>query len=95
MRGDLFAVGFSRERLGRYGFGAVKTCNVPQLKIKPMDNKFSPISFLNKDFLHSYERRKFNHDYQAPYKYHIILKKQKDCEAFGRITGKESIHCDA
>ena len=56
-----------------------------------MDNNFSPFSFLKKDFLHSYERRKFNHDYQAPYKYHIILKKQKNCETFGRITGNASI----
>ena len=32
---------------------------------------------------HSYHRRAINHDYYAPFIYHIILKKTKDCESFG------------
>lgn len=40
---------------------------------------------------HSYHRRSFHHDYHNPFIYHIILKKQKGCEAFGSITGDARI----
>ena len=40
---------------------------------------------------HSYHRRAFNHDYFAPFIYHIILKKTKDCECFGTIVGDARI----
>ena len=40
---------------------------------------------------HSYHRRGFNHDYFAPFIYHIILKKQKDCEIFGEVRGDARI----
>ncbi|MCH5234961.1 MAG: transposase [Muribaculaceae bacterium] len=48
-------------------------------------------SFLNKDFIHSYERRKKSHDYKDTYKYHIILKKQEKCGSFGKVIGDASI----
>lgn len=40
---------------------------------------------------HSYHRRAFNHDYYAPFIYHIILKKTKDCESFGSVVGDARI----
>ena len=40
---------------------------------------------------HSYHRRSFYHDYHNPFIYHIILKKKKDCEDFGSITGNARI----
>lgn len=40
---------------------------------------------------HSYHRRSFYHDYHNPFIYHIILKKRKDCEAFGFVTGNAAI----
>ncbi|MDE5759009.1 MAG: hypothetical protein K2H85_10430, partial [Allobaculum sp.] len=40
---------------------------------------------------HSYHRRAFSHDYFAPFIYHIILKKTKDCEPFGTIVGDARI----
>lgn len=40
---------------------------------------------------HSYHRRAFNHDYFAPFIYHIILKKSKDCESFGTVVGDARI----
>ena len=40
---------------------------------------------------HSYHRRAFSHDYFAPFIYHIILKKTKDCEPFGSIVGDARI----
>lgn len=40
---------------------------------------------------HSYHRRSFHHDYCNPFIYHIIIKKKKDCEAFGSITGNARI----
>lgn len=40
---------------------------------------------------HSYHRRAFNHDYHAPFIYHIILKKAKDCESFGSVVGNARI----
>lgn len=40
---------------------------------------------------HSYHRRAFNHDYYAPFIYHIILKKTEDCEAFGSVVGDARI----
>lgn len=40
---------------------------------------------------HSYHRRSFHHDYHNPFIYHIILKKEKGREAFGRITGDARI----
>ena len=43
------------------------------------------------DFKHSYERRKNDHDYRAPFKYHIILKKNKEFREFGKIIGDASI----
>ena len=36
---------------------------------------------------HSYHRRAIKHDYYAPFIYHIILKKTKDCESFGTVVG--------
>ena len=35
----------------------------------------------------SYHRRSFKHNYYNPFIYHIILKKQKQCEHFGKIKG--------
>ena len=40
---------------------------------------------------HSYHRRAINHDYYAPFIYHIILKKTKDCESFGIVVGDARI----
>ncbi|MDE7421275.1 MAG: hypothetical protein K2N35_13835 [Muribaculaceae bacterium] len=40
---------------------------------------------------HSYHRRAINHDYYAPFIYHIILKKSKDCESFGSVVGDARI----
>ena len=40
---------------------------------------------------HSYHRRSFHHDYHNPFIYHIILKKRKDCENFGSVTGDARI----
>lgn len=41
--------------------------------------------------LHSYHRRAFSHNYYAPFIYHIILKKAKNCEAFGILFGDARI----
>ena len=40
---------------------------------------------------HSYHRRAMKHDYYAPFIYHIILKKTKDCESFGTVVGDARI----
>lgn len=40
---------------------------------------------------HSYHRRAINHDYYAPFIYHIILKKTKTCESFGTVVGTARI----
>lgn len=40
---------------------------------------------------HSYHRRAFNHDYFGPFIYHIILKKQKGFESFGKVVGDAKI----
>lgn len=40
---------------------------------------------------HSYHRRAFAHNYFAPFIYHIILKKQRHCEAFGTVAGDARI----
>lgn len=40
---------------------------------------------------HSYHRRAINHDYYAPFIYHIILKKKKSCEPFGIVLGDARI----
>ena len=55
------------------------------------DNDTILTSFPISDFIHSYERRKNNHDYQAPFKYHIILKKQDSFPDFGKVTRDASI----
>ncbi|MDE6019313.1 MAG: transposase [Muribaculaceae bacterium] len=36
---------------------------------------------------YSYHRRAINHDYYAPFIYHIVLKKIKSCEPFGTVIG--------
>ena len=41
--------------------------------------------------VHSYHRRSFHHDYHNPFIYHIVLKKRKDCESFGSVTGNAAI----
>lgn len=41
--------------------------------------------------LPQYHRRAFAHDYHAPFIYHIILKKMKDCDSFGLIQGDAKI----
>lgn len=40
---------------------------------------------------HSYHRRAFKHNYFAPFIYHVILKKQKNCERFGEVSGDARI----
>lgn len=40
---------------------------------------------------HSYHRRAINHDYYAPFIYHIILKKNSSCEPFGAVIGDARI----
>lgn len=40
---------------------------------------------------HSYHRRAEKHNYHAPFIYHIILKKQENCEPFGRVIGDPKI----
>lgn len=40
---------------------------------------------------HSYHRRAINHNYRAPFIYHIILKKTKSCPIFGTVTGDARI----
>ena len=40
---------------------------------------------------HSYHRRAINHDYYAPFIYHIILKKNKSCVPFGSVVGDARI----
>lgn len=40
---------------------------------------------------HSCHRRSLYHDYHNPFIYHIILKKRKDCENFGSVTGDARI----
>lgn len=39
----------------------------------------------------SYSQRKWNHDYFAPFIYHIILKKRKEAPNFGEVVGNASI----
>jgi hypothetical protein len=43
--------------------------------------------------IHSYHRRSFHHDYHNPFIYHIILKKSRNCDAFGSIIGDARIPC--
>lgn len=43
------------------------------------------------EFKKSYERRKRNHDYRKPFKYHIILKKASGFKDFGRVVGDANI----
>lgn len=38
-----------------------------------------------------FHQRAFNHDYRAPFIYHIILKKKDECEAFGAAAGNAMI----
>lgn len=40
---------------------------------------------------HSYHRRAISHNYHAPFIYHIILKKKRNCEIFGSVTGDARI----
>lgn len=40
---------------------------------------------------HSYHRRSFYHDYHAPFIYHVIIKKAKDCPDFGAVAGDARI----
>ena len=40
---------------------------------------------------HSYHRRAFAHNYFAPFIYHIILKKNKNCGSFGKLNGDAKI----
>lgn len=40
---------------------------------------------------HSFHRRAYNHDYFAPFIYHIILKKERNCEKFGDVVGDAKI----
>lgn len=40
---------------------------------------------------HSYHRRAIGHDYFAPFIYHIIFKKNKDCGNFSHIVGNSRI----
>lgn len=40
---------------------------------------------INEDFIHKYTRRKRGHDYYAPCRYHIILKKSPYCCSFGSL----------
>lgn len=40
---------------------------------------------------HSYHRRAFSHNYYAPFIYHIIIKKAKNCEIFGSVEGDARI----
>ena len=47
--------------------------------------------FYKEDFLHSFERRKRGHDYKAPCRYHIILKKNPVFPKYGEITGDARI----
>ena len=47
--------------------------------------------FYKEEFLHSFERRKRGHDYTAPCRYHIILKKNPDFHKFGNLTGNARI----
>lgn len=47
--------------------------------------------FYKDDFQHNFERRKRGHDYTAPCRYHIILKKNPDFHKFGEITGDARI----
>lgn len=42
-------------------------------------------------FQHSFERRKYGHNYKSPCRYHIILKKNPDFQKFGDITGSSLI----
>lgn len=49
------------------------------------------IKSLKESGMHSYHRRAINHDYFAPFIYHIILKKLKDCQSFGTVVGDARI----
>ncbi len=40
---------------------------------------------------HSYNRRAINHNYRAPFIYHIILKKTIACDIFGTVKGDAGI----
>lgn len=40
---------------------------------------------------HSFHRRSLYHDYRSPFIYHIVLKKRRDCEDFGSVTGDARI----
>lgn len=51
----------------------------------------SEIRPLKETGVHSYHRRAFNHDYFAPFIYHIILKKAFGCEIFGEVEGDARI----
>lgn len=51
----------------------------------------SEIKPLKESGEHSYHRRAFNHDYFAPFIYHIILKKASGCEVFGYVEGNARI----
>ena len=47
--------------------------------------------FYKEDFQHSFERRKRGHDYTAPCRYHIILKKNHLFPKYGEIIGDARI----
>ena len=47
--------------------------------------------YYKEDFNHSYSRRKKGHDYYSPCRYHIVIKKKKDFENFGKIIGDAKI----
>lgn len=41
---------------------------------------------LKKELIHKYTRRKKNHDYYAPCRYHIIIRKADDAPDFGKLV---------
>ncbi|MCH5346432.1 MAG: transposase [Muribaculaceae bacterium] len=51
----------------------------------------SDYKFYKEEFNHRYTRRDKNHDYYAPFIYHVILKKDRDCGPFGMVKGDPRI----
>ena len=48
-------------------------------------------NYNKEDFQHSFVRRKLGHDYKAPCRYHIIIKKKPDFQRLGEVIGDINI----
>lgn len=77
------------EKEGAAGLSKVKKVDYKKKTEITMDSIW--IKSLKEGGGHSYHRRAINHDYFAPFIYHIILKKDEDCDSFGFVVGDARI----